>query len=67
MKNKISDWQLAEDMGSQLQIIITAYEVGTNFAIDQALNHVCQVRRMKSNGVLDLIASHSDVNNETSD
>jgi len=67
MKNKSSDWQLAEDMDAQLQIIIDAYEIGTVFAIDQALNHVCQVRRMKSNGVLDLVASRLDVGNETSD
>jgi len=67
MKNEISVSQLAEDMDAQLQIIIDAYEIGTVSAIDQALNHVCQVRRMKSNGVLDLVASYPDVDDVDSD
>lgn len=58
MMNEISDEKLAEDMAAQLKIIVDGYEIGTPFAIDNALNHVTQVRRMKSIGMLDLIASY---------
>lgn len=60
MMNEISDEELAEDMAAQLKIIVAGYEIGTPSAIDNALNHVTQVRRMKSNGILDLLASSPD-------
>lgn len=56
MMDEMSDEELAEDIAAQLKIIVYGYEIGTPFAIDNALNHITQVRRMKSNGMFDLIA-----------
>ncbi|PHR51251.1 MAG: hypothetical protein COA47_18190 [Robiginitomaculum sp.] len=64
MMNEIPDEELAKDMAAQLKIIVDGYEIGTPFAIDNALNHVTQVRRMKSIGMLDLIASHPNDDEE---
>lgn len=63
MKNEISDYELAEDMAAQLKIITDGYKIGTRCAIDDALNYVTGVRRMKSNGVLDWIASYPEDDN----
>lgn len=60
MKSEIIDEQLAENLAAQLKIIVDGYEIGTPFAIDDALNHITQVRRMKSSGVLDWTSSYPD-------
>ncbi|MBL4647317.1 MAG: hypothetical protein JKY99_12775 [Rhizobiales bacterium] len=60
MKKEISDYELAEDMVAQLKIITDGYEIGTRCAIDDTLNYVTGVQRMKSNGILDMIASYPE-------
>ena len=60
MKNEISNEELAVDMAAQLKIITDGYEIGMPFAIDNALNLITMVRRMKSNGVFDWTSSYPD-------
>jgi len=59
MMGEMTDEELAEDLAAQLKIIADGYETGKAVAIDNALNRITHVRRMKSNGIHDLIASHS--------
>ncbi|WP_299970210.1 hypothetical protein [uncultured Roseobacter sp.] len=54
MKNDISDEALASDMDAQLKIIRDAYASRNQDEIEQALNRVSRVRRMKAKGLYDL-------------
>lgn len=56
MQPDITDETLAEDLAAQARIIKDAYASGEQYKIDQALIRVTQVRRMKAQGLYDLLA-----------
>lgn len=55
-----TDLELAENLDLQASLLSEAYETGDQAKIDNALNWVTSVRRMKSNGMIDLIAAWDD-------
>lgn len=55
-----TDLELAESLDLQASLLNQAYETGDQAKIDNALNWVTSVRRMKSNGMIDLIAAWDD-------
>jgi transcriptional regulator with XRE-family HTH domain len=50
-----SDEALAESVEQQFQLLQQSYATGDDEQFDQALTRVTEVRRMKANGVLDMI------------
>ena len=56
-----SDQELAESIARQASMLSEAYKTEDQAKIDNALNWVTSVRRMKSNGMIDLIAAWDDV------
>ncbi|MEP5761700.1 MAG: hypothetical protein ABJ327_20780 [Litoreibacter sp.] len=55
-----TDLELAENLHLQAPLLSEAYETGDQAKIDNALNWVTSVRRMKSSGMIDLIAAWDD-------
>jgi len=55
-----STLQLAANVPAQFRMLQKAYGNGAVAGIDAAVNEVVEARRMKSNGVADMIASISD-------
>lgn len=53
MKPEMSDENLADDLNAQLKVITDAYASGDQNEIEQALNWVSGVRRMKAQGLYD--------------
>lgn len=54
------DIAFAEDLEAQLKLIVDAYETADEKLIDAALIRVDEVRRMKSTGILGVLAAHQD-------
>ncbi|GFE52097.1 hypothetical protein So717_38500 [Roseobacter cerasinus] len=50
-----SDEALADSVEQQFQLLQQSYATGNDEQFDQALTRVTEVRRMKANGVLDMI------------
>jgi len=50
---EISDYELGHDIFAQREILMTAYDSKNDDLIENAVNRVVLVRRMKKNGTLE--------------
>ena len=66
MGDEIYDEALADDQAAQFQLISEAYNSGVEDVINTALIRVLEARRMKSNGMYDLMRSFLDADLESS-
>ncbi|QBY00127.1 addiction module antidote protein, HigA family [Rhodophyticola sp. CCM32] len=60
LDKKADDPAFANDLEAQLETITDAYASGDAHEIDQALQHVSSIRRMKKQGILDLLNDFDD-------
>jgi len=58
--SEIGAVQLANDVAAQFKMLNEAYATGSAEAIEAAVIKVAEARRMKSNGIADMLASYSD-------
>lgn len=58
--SELSDYQLGHDIMAQKELLLRSYETNDEDAIEDALNRIVMVRRMKKNGTLDWQAPDFD-------